>query len=102
MVNQWVQFVKEYARENNISYGCAISEAGPAYRNMKQGGDTRRERVEMENMMGEDFDAPMKRVGKTSKNPWIQFVKEYSQKYNLKPKDAMKEIKKLGLYIITE
>jgi hypothetical protein len=36
MVNQWVQFVRQYARENNISYGCAISEAGPAYRNMKQ------------------------------------------------------------------
>ena len=98
MVNQWVQFVKEFARENNISYGCAISEAGPAYRNMKQGGDTRREKEEMESMAMDDFDAPMKRVGKTSKNPWIQFVKEYSQKYNLKPKDAMKEIKKLGLY----
>ena len=40
MVNQWVQFVKEYARENDISYGCAISEADPAYRNMKQGGNS--------------------------------------------------------------
>jgi hypothetical protein len=98
MVNQWVQFVKEYARENNISYGCAISEAGPAYRNMKQGGNSKRERVEMDDMAMEDFDAPKIEVGKTSKNPWIQFVKEYSQKYNLKPKDAMKEIKKLGLY----
>ena len=28
MVNQWVQFVKKYARDNNITYGCAISEAG--------------------------------------------------------------------------
>ena len=43
MVNQWVQFVKEYARENNISYGCAISEAGPTYRNMKQGGNQKEE-----------------------------------------------------------
>jgi len=48
MVNQWVQFVRQFAKDNNISYGCAISEAGPAYRNMKRGGDTRRERVEME------------------------------------------------------
>jgi len=48
MVNQWVQFVRQYARENNISYGCAISEAGPAYRNMKQGGNSKRERVEMQ------------------------------------------------------
>jgi len=43
MVNQWVQFVRQYARENNISYGCAISEAGPAYRNMKQGVDKKEE-----------------------------------------------------------
>ena len=93
MVNQWVQFVKEYARENNISYGCAISEAGPAYRNMKQGGNSKREKQEMENMMGEDFDAPMKQVGRKSKNPWIEFVKDYSRKNGIKYNEALKEIK---------
>jgi len=31
MVNQWVQFVRQFAKDNDISYGCAISEAGPAY-----------------------------------------------------------------------
>jgi len=62
MVNQWVQFVKEYARENNISYGCAISEAGQAYRKMKQGENSKRERVEMDDMAMEDFDAPEKKV----------------------------------------
>jgi len=90
MVNQWVQFVKEYARENNISYGCAISEAGPAYRNMKQGGNSKRERVEMESMAMEDFDV--------SKNPWIEFVKDYSRKNGIKYNEALREIKKLGLY----
>jgi len=60
MVNQWVQFVKEYARENNISYGCAISEAGQAYRKMKQGGNSKRERVEMDDMSMEDNDTPEK------------------------------------------
>ena len=98
MVNQWVQFVKEYARENNISYGCAISEAGPAYRNMKQGGNSKREKQEMENMMGEDFDAPMKQVGRKSKNPWIEFVKDYSRKNGIKYNEELREIKKLGLY----
>jgi len=98
MVNQWVQFVRQYAKENNISYGCAISEAGPAYRNMKQGGNSKRERVEMESMMGEDFDAPKKQVGKTSKNPWITFVKKYSQENGIKYNEALREIKKLGLY----
>jgi hypothetical protein len=25
MANRWISFVKTYASENNISYGCAIS-----------------------------------------------------------------------------
>ena len=82
MVNQWVQFVRQFAKDNNISYGCAISVAGPAYRNMKKGGNSKREKQEMENMTMEDVDTPVKQVGKKSKNPWIQFVKEYSQKNN--------------------
>ena len=98
MVNQWVVFVRQYARESNISYGCAISKAGPAYRNMKQGGDTRRERVEMDTMTMEDVDAPIKKVGKTSKNPWIIFVKKYSLEHGLKYNQALKEIKELRLY----
>ena len=49
MVNKWVDFVRQYAKENNISYGCAISEAGQAYRNMKK---------EVNEMGMEDFDAP--------------------------------------------
>jgi hypothetical protein len=36
MPNPWVDFVRQYAKDNNISYGCAISEAGVAYRAMKQ------------------------------------------------------------------
>jgi len=38
MVNQWVEFVKQYAKANNISYGHAIKEAGPAYRRMNMRG----------------------------------------------------------------
>ena len=93
-------FLKRYAKDNNITYSCAISDksASVAYRNMKQSGNSKRGRVEIRNMASEDFEAPIKQVGKASKNPWIQFVKEYSQKNNLKTKDAMKEIKQLGLY----
>jgi len=60
VLNPWVDFIRQYAKENDISYGCAISEAGPAYRNMKQGGNSKRERVKMENMVSEDFDATKK------------------------------------------
>jgi len=40
MGNPWVEFVRQYSKDNNISYGCAISEAGVAYRAMKQGAQT--------------------------------------------------------------
>jgi len=36
MPNAWVEFVRQYAKDNNLSYGCAISEASPAYRKIKQ------------------------------------------------------------------
>ena len=101
MVNQWVDFLKKYAKDNsNMTYSCAISDksASVAYRNMKQGGDKRREWVEMESMAMEDFDVPMKQVGKKSKNPWIEFVKDYSRKNGIKYNEALREIKKLGLY----
>jgi len=58
MPNAWVEFVRQYAKDNNISYGCAISEAGVAYRSMKKGGNPKQEKEEREMMMGEDFDAP--------------------------------------------
>ena len=36
MPNEWVAFLKQYAKDNNVSYACAISEASPAYRKMKE------------------------------------------------------------------
>jgi hypothetical protein len=36
MVNQWILFLRQYAKDNNISYSCAITEAAPAYRKMKE------------------------------------------------------------------
>ena len=51
MPNAWVEFVRQYAKDNNISYGCAISEAGPAYRSTKKGGNPKQEKEEREEMM---------------------------------------------------
>lgn len=31
MTNPWIEHVKKYSREHNISYGCAISEAKASY-----------------------------------------------------------------------
>ena len=110
MGNPWVEFVRQYAKDNNISYGCAISEAGVAYRAMKKGGNPKNEKEERGLMMGEDFDAPKaptkKRITvkksptptKKSKNPWINFVKTYSQENEIKYNEALKEIQRLNLY----
>jgi len=43
MPNAWVEFVRQHAKENNLSYGCAISEANPAYRALKKGGNRKKE-----------------------------------------------------------
>jgi len=36
MVNQLIIFLRQYSKDNNISYSCAITEAAPAYRKMKE------------------------------------------------------------------
>ena len=82
-----------------MTYSCAISDksASIAYRNMKQGGNSKREQQEMENMGMEEVDAPRKEVGKTSKNPWITFVKKYSQENGIKCNEALREIIKIRI-----
>ena len=103
MGNPWVEFGRAFVKENNLSYGCAISEAGPAYRSMKKGGNPKQEQEERGMMMGEDFDAPEelkitfeKKKGK-SNNPWIDFVKNYTQENGIKQNESLKEIKRLNL-----
>ena len=104
MPNPWVDFVRAYAKDNNISYGCAISEAGVAYRSIKKGGNPKQEKEERGMMMGEDFDAPeelkitFEKKKSKSNNPWINFVKNYSQENGIKCNEALKEIKRLNLY----
>ena len=31
MVNQWIMFLRQYSKDNNISYSCAITGATPSY-----------------------------------------------------------------------
>ena len=46
MPNAWVEFVRQYAKENNLSYGCAIRQASPAYRALKKGSNPKTEKKE--------------------------------------------------------
>ena len=34
MVSKWIEFVKEFAKKNNISYSESLKKAGPEYRKM--------------------------------------------------------------------
>ena len=45
MGNPRVEFVRQCSKDNNISYGCAISEAGVAYRSMKKVGNPKEKKV---------------------------------------------------------
>ena len=45
MVNPWIEHVKQYAKDNNVSYGCAISEAKASYVKI-----TKDDKKEMEKM----------------------------------------------------
>ena len=38
MANEWVEFVEQYAKENNISYSHTLKEAGSAYQSRKKRG----------------------------------------------------------------
>jgi hypothetical protein len=92
MPNPWVDFVRAYAKDNNISYGCAISEAGVAYRSMKKGGNPKQEKEERGMMIGEDFDARNIAKKKKISLPPLQSEREISL-YSFKKDDLSKILK---------
>ena len=60
MVNAWVEHVKKYAKENNISYGCAISEAKASYVKVDKKAKENKEKQETDNV----YLALLKRIRK--------------------------------------
>lgn len=58
MPNRWIDFVKEYAAKNNISYGCAISKPECKELYKKKYGDRKKitQKKEKEMMGIEDID----------------------------------------------
>ena len=62
MPNRWVDFIKNYASLNDLSYGCAITkpEAREAYRAKYGNRRNLPQYKERENMGMNDYDAPPK------------------------------------------
>ena len=57
MVNRYIEFVKAYAKKNNMSYSCSLCDIKTKglYTPLKQ--LKKNELKENDEMMGEDFDA---------------------------------------------
>ena len=64
--NPWVEYVRQYALKNNISYGCAISEAVESYRKLKTVKKPSKKSVKKEEPKKEE---PKKSVKKLVKKP---------------------------------
>ena len=72
-MSEWTDFVKKYAKANNMTYGQALSKAAPEYRKKKgTKGAVNVSRVKKENKRGEmdtkDFTTKKGDKIKTGKN----------------------------------
>ena len=56
MPNRWIEYVKKFARENNMTYGCALSD--PVMKAGYKKIPKRTQKAEREQMGAEDSDAP--------------------------------------------
>ena len=70
--NRWVQHIRDFAKENNISYGCALSnprvrQSYISNKDMSKKSQGRMEAVEREDMGKED-----KKVKKVAKKPIVK------------------------------
>ena len=74
MVNQWVEFVRKYAKDNNISYGCAVSEASPSYKKYKNNTNIK------------NMDKSTKKYKKTLKRAELEINAPQSKPIRLKKK----------------
>jgi hypothetical protein len=75
MVNQWVEFVRKYAKDNNISYGCAVSEASPSYKKYKNNTNIK------------NMDKSTKKYKKTLKRAELEINAPQSKPIRFKKKD---------------
>ena len=55
MVNPWVEHVKKYAKDNNISYMCAITEAKESYQKVDKKAEKEKKENEMLNVIVKRF-----------------------------------------------
>jgi len=70
MASKWIEYVKEYAKKNNISYPEALKKAGPEYRRM-MGEKAGTKGAPSKTMPGkEDFSTKKDNVRKTARRAY--------------------------------
>ena len=80
--NRWVEHVRKFATDNNLSYGCALSkpECKETYRAKYGVSKKLTKKQNIENMGTQDFDAPN-----------MKLIKEKNKPKKLKPKFIIQE-----------
>jgi hypothetical protein len=72
----WVEFVRAYAKKHNISYGCALSEAGAEYRNQK----VKKPVKKPVKKTVQKIEKPVQKIEKPVKKPVKKVVKKEAEK----------------------
>jgi len=89
--NPWIQHVKTYAKENNISYGCAISEAKLTYKKIDKKEKEEQFRREQIILWNNTINRFMKRYD--DDNDSLQLIQV---NFNNRPKSFQEHLKKVS------
>ena len=99
MPNPWVEFVREYAKKNNITYMCAISKAKDEYRAMKE-GKKKVEKVEPKKVEPKKIEP--KKVIEKKVDPEVQITYGVKKSKPIKEKVIEKKVVNKYAYIPKE
>lgn len=83
----YITYVKQYAKDNNMSYRDAIKKAKVSYKELTKDKPKRK------------YIRKIKQAGEDEKHPYFIFVNQYAKDHKLGYKDALKEIKAKKLYV---
>ena len=117
--NPWIEHVKAYAKEHNISYRDAIKESKSSYKPMTGGKVNRLKKAKKwtgfaVDTLGSAVDLADKGVGVAIKaktlgagmsggsNPWIEHVRAYAKENNISYGCAISEAKKTYVKVVRE
>lgn len=83
MPNPWIEHVRKYAKDNNISYGCAVTEAKASY--VKQPKAPRKTRTPKQNKsIQERLQQKMEKIRMKGSTPFTEGQQKIKDKILLR------------------